>query len=78
MKKVELIIQILKDFDECMLKHSLLQYGRIEKHPWMRFKKADIEATYKDVKHNYFALGLGCNMAWYPYISKQLKKGVLR
>lgn len=76
MKKSDLIIQIITSFDEGMLEQCLLQYKTMDKHPWMRFRKADLEAVANEAKNNYYSLQLGCNMAWYPYISKRLRSAL--
>jgi len=72
--KVEQIKNILNEFDSGVLEQCIFKYRRLERHPWMKYRKDQIEMAATLARDNYYKLELGGNIKWYGYISKHLKK----
>ncbi len=72
--KLEILQNILNEFDPSMLEQCQMQYRRLERHPWMKYRKDQLETASSSAKENFYRLELGGNMAWYKYICDHLKK----
>lgn len=74
MTKLELLEHILNEFDPDVLQQCHWRYHSLKKHPWMKYRKDQIEAAAASTRENFYRLELGGNVNWYGYISNYLKQ----